>query len=327
MKRTKSGIPWLLCLAVLAAVMSQAIFARPKMKCAWNEGPIVVDGQNKEWIGSLQVVDKKIPALGILRDEECLYLGVLFTDPARQIEILTKGMTVWFDPEGGTDKILGIRFPSGIGDIALFQGPPPNPDKGRRQDSGQDPGQDPGDDQGDRAQREAEQIDQIAGEALEKPEYFLILGPEKDQQTQIGFSGSENIEVRASRQDYTLFYELKIPLHRTDAHPFGIGVISGKKLGIGIETLADDAMQQQEKGGLSGGIGGGGSMGGGSMGGGSMGGGSMGGGSMGGGSMGGGSMGGGSMGGGGMPGGRERPDVLSPLKIWVQVEGLDENRQ
>jgi hypothetical protein len=208
----KPNIPGLFCVTLLILFMSPAVHARPKIKCAWSKTTIAVDGLNKEWIGSLQIVDKDIPALGVSRDEDFLYLGVLFTEPGRQRQILSRGMTVWFDPEGGTEQTLGIRFPAGLEESNMFR------------DSRPGPGQVPD----DQDQLDSKQLDQIAGEVLEKPEYFLVLGPEKDQQTQIGFSGSENIEVRASRQDYTLFYELKIPLYRTSAQPFGIGVKSGR---------------------------------------------------------------------------------------------------
>ncbi len=312
--RKKLSIPGLFFVTVLILLMSQPVFARPKVKCAWSKAAVTVDGINKEWIGSLKIIDKNVPALGVSRDEEFLYLGVLFTEPARQRKILTRGMTVWFDPDGGTEKTLGIRFPAGLGDSGMFR------------DSRPDPGQDPN----DREQLESEHIDQIAGEALEKPEYFLILGPEKDQQTQVGFSGIENIEVRAARQDYTLFYELKIPLHRTSTHPFGIGVKSGRKLGIGFETPADDEMRRQGDGGMSGGMGGG--MGGGIPG--SMGTGIPG--SLGTrmprgmgtgmpGSMGTGMPSGG-MGGRGMGGGMGRSNGDEPVKIWLQVEDIESAR-
>ncbi|MFH1409937.1 MAG: hypothetical protein ABIG80_00005, partial [Patescibacteria group bacterium] len=176
MKRTKVRVARLLCLTVLLAVMSQTIFARPKVKCVWKEHAIIVDGLNEEWIGSLTIIEKKHLALSVLRDEEFLYLGVLFSESIQQMQILRQGMTVWFDPEGGTKKRLGIRFPSGPMEPRDFHDPE------------------------NRGRIDAEQIDQTAREVLEKSDYFLVLVPEKNQQTQIGFSGSKDIEVRAAKQ-------------------------------------------------------------------------------------------------------------------------------
>lgn len=289
MKRTTVRVARLLCLTVLLAVMSQAIFARPEVKCVWKEHAIVVDGLNEEWIGSLTIIDKKDLALSVLRDEEFLYLGVLFSKSTQQMQILMQGMTVWFDPEGGTKKRLGVQFPSGSMEPRDFQDPE------------------------NRGRIDAEQIDQIAREVLGKSDYFLVLVPEKDQQMQIGFSGSENIEVRAARQGHTLFYELKIPLDQTEDHPFGIGVRSDKKLGIGLETPRMDTMQRQMSSGRSGGMSGG--MGGGMPG------------STGGGMPG--SMGGGRSGGmgGGRSGGMERPNAPSPLNVWIQVEEIEKAKK
>lgn len=120
---------------------------------------------------------------------------------------------------------------------------------------------------------------------------------------------ASDVNVRAALEEGVLFYELKIPLARTDVQPFGIGVREGKKLGIGFTTPKMEDRRSRMGGDMSGGGMGGGMSGG--MGGGT------------GGGMGGGR---GGMSRGGMGGGRggmERPEMPERLNLWIQVEDIE----
>jgi len=251
--------------------------ARPKATCTRADEAIAIDGINEEWIGQLKVIDRTGLALGVKRDREFLYLAVLFSDSPYRTQVLNQGMTVWFDPDGGKDKIIGISFPSGN-----MAGP------GFR-----DPGAPDGSDR----------------EPPVEANCFLVLGPGKDQRTQMGFSEDEVIQVKAAEAGPTLFYELKIPLGRSGDQPYGIGVKSDRKLGLGLTVSGRNSMEpgeggfSRDQGGMPGGSRQGGGIGGGMPGG-----------------MGGGMPGG--MGGGRPGGGMGRPDSTRLMDLWIQVENI-----
>ncbi len=282
MRRLKKSILVTVSFALLSSVFFQPVQAGPKVKCTAKTAVITIDGINQEWEGSLEVIEDENLALNVMRDEQFLYLGVLFSGSDQQRQAMIQGLTVWFDTDGGKDEDFGIRFPKGLMDSGYMQ---ENAGEGRP-----DP----------------EEMVRAAEEQLVEADYFMILGPKKEQQTPVEFMDAADVNVRATLEEGVLFYELKIPLARTEAQPFGIGVREGKKLGIGFTTPKMESRRPQMSGGMSdrGGMGGGmsGGMGGG----------------MGGGR--GGGMGGGR---GGRGGGMDRPEMPERLNLWIQVEDID----
>ena len=148
-----------------------------------------------------------------------------------------------------------------------------------------------------------------AEEKLAEADCFMIVGPEKDQETLVEFVDASDVTVRATLEEGILFYELKIPLNRSEQQPFGIGIRSNKKLGIGFTTPKMEDRRSQMNAGGRGGMSRGGS-GGGMPGG-----------------MGGDMPGGMSGGRGGMGGGMERPGMPERLNLWIQVEDIDKALQ
>lgn len=268
----------LLILASLTLTFVQSAAARPKLKCSRAENAITIDGVNKEWIGQLKVIKKTDLAVGVKRDQEFLYLAVLFSESPYQDQVLNQGMTVWFDPDGGKNETIGINFPS------RSMGEPDFREPDNHEENESEPPEKPG------------------RKNLDEAEYFLVLGPGKNQRTQMGFSEGEIIQVRAAENGQTMFYELRIPLEQSDAQPYGIGVKPGKKLGIGLKLADLDSMRGRERnlsrdrGGMGGGMPGG---------------------------MGGGAPGG--MGGGREGGGMGRPDSAKTLDVWIQVEDIEKS--
>ena len=212
MKKIIAGLPWFLCLTVLLAVLSQAIYARPKVKCVWKKNPVTIDGLNKEWIGYLNIIEKEAMALGVKRDEDFLYLGVLFSRGPKLQQVSKQGMIVWFDPEGGKQREIGVQFPLGQGEPGSFQDP-----------ANHGPEQNP-------------QMNQTAEKRIPEKTRFVFLVAEEDGESILEYLEAKNIEVQSDQLGQTLFYELKIPLNRSKDQPIGIGVRSDKKLGIGFEA-------------------------------------------------------------------------------------------
>ena len=261
MSMTKKSIAGSIALFLLLTVLSQPLQARPKVKCVAKTAEIKIDGINEEWNGSLSVIDDENLALKVMRDENFLYLGVLFNESDQQMQALMQGLTVWFDSDGGKNEEFGIRFPGGI------------MNSGYMEEASRNGRPDP------------EDMARAAEEKLAEADYFMIVEPEKDQETLVEFVDASDVKVRATLEEGIMFYELKIPLKRSEEQPLGIGVREGKKLGIGFTTPKMEDRRPRM-----------------------------------GGDMRGGGMGGGR---GGMGGGMNRPGMPERLNLWIQVEDID----
>lgn len=78
----------------------------------------VVDGEAAEWPAALRPVpDESGLTLGLRRDGDDLIVAVIASDDRQARRIAIGGLRVWVDPDGGTDRALGIRYPA-----------PPDPD-------------------------------------------------------------------------------------------------------------------------------------------------------------------------------------------------------
>ena len=139
-----------------------------------------------------------------------------------------------------------------------------------------------------------------------------LLGPGEEDRMIVSMVQEKQIKAQLSDASGGLTYELRVPLQRDDRHPNGIGVIAGKNIGVGVQTVRPDgAMRGRPEGGREGGRngmmppGGDDQQGEGSM-------------PQGGGRRGG--PGGGRGHGGGMPGGgRGQESGTSPIDIWMTV--------
>ena len=73
----------------------------------------VVDGDAREWPAALRPVPGEAGlSLGLRRDADALVLAVIAGDERQARRIALGGLQVWIDPAGGTDEVLGLRFPS-----------------------------------------------------------------------------------------------------------------------------------------------------------------------------------------------------------------------
>ncbi len=83
----------------------------PALESQWCDREIVADGKGYDWRDSDQYYDKdKRTRVGILNDENYLYVFLSTHDRMMKRQIKALGMTVWFDLEGGEEKKFGIRF-------------------------------------------------------------------------------------------------------------------------------------------------------------------------------------------------------------------------
>jgi len=178
-----------------------------------------------------------------VNDGEFLYMRLSATDPGARAQITRQGLIVWFDSGGGKKKKFGVRYPV----VERGEGGGYGGGFGRR-----------GGDQGDSGSTAGSQDDtQPPNERVD------ILGPGKNDARELMRDHLQGIDVAYRVEQGTLQYELKVPIAKTDDHPYAIEADAGKPIGIGLET---PKMQRPSFEGGGGGFGGGGMGHGGGMG-------------------------------------------------------------
>jgi len=223
-----------------------------QFQSGWRDKDIKIDGRSDDWVGSLRYVDKQNISLGVVNDSDYLYICLAAEDQALISRILRQGMILWFNPEGGKEKTVGIKYPIGRQMI------PPE-------------------------EREMKRPGSEAAPQKKRPTPMAIsneLEILQDSKVPIRTSieNLKGIQISLKRSTGLIVYEVKIPLKKNQDIPFGIGAENSSEIGIGIEVPKMSMTMNRAAGGVSGrggGMGGrGGGMGGrgGSIGGGSMGG-------------------------------------------------------
>ena len=190
---------------------------------------VSIDGSEEEWVDALQVIEKESFSLGLLNDDEFLYVTLVTSDAQLRNQILALGMTLWIDPAGGKEKSFGIRFPLGIMDGGI----PPNPML---------------------MQRDPEIAEQMFNESLSE---FEIMREKEEDTRRWMRTEIEELQMDAGINTGTFVYELKIPLSHEELG-YSMAVAEEQKIGIGLETPEFDreAMREQmmrERGGGGGG--------------------------------------------------------------------------
>jgi hypothetical protein len=226
-------------LSIIAA-MSTGCSSNLKLNSHWRQQEITVDGESKDWQDGMTFVEKKNVSLGVANDEDYLYICLVATDRELLRQIIVRGLTLWFDPEGGKEKTFGIRFPLGLIESGLMR----MPGRGR----------------GGNQETVPETMRENFEQSLTKIE---VIWPEKKERLRFdNVSALPGIAVKVKLSDAadTLIYEIKVPLLQTEQHRFAIGTEAGERLGVGFETTQFDREKLRErmrKGGFGGGRGGG----------------------------------------------------------------------
>lgn len=231
---------------LLAAAAGMSGCSNLEFASHWRTGDITIDGQNKEWDGLLTPLDDKLTSVGMVNDSSNLYIGLVTANRDLARQIMRRGITFWFDREGGKRKTFGIRFPLG------YEGYAP---------SGDSPNEGSGQGEASRNERIAE----ASGE-------LDLYGPREGDIHRMTLAEAEGIEVKAKVDRGMLVYEMKVPLEEDAHHPFAVGAKAGTLIGVGVETSSERQGERPSEG-MTRGDGGGRGFGGRGRGGGGMGGG------------------------------------------------------
>jgi len=192
----------------------------------WRTAEITIDGRTDDWQGALRRIEDTPISIGVVNDDQYVYICLQAQDPRVVAPLLRRGLVVWFDPAGGKDRVLGLKFPIGL----------------RRDD-----GEDPLEGAGGRAAGSGARIDQ---------EDVEILGPGRDESLRLKKDELKGIEVALENRRGLFVYEIKMPLAKSGDAPYAAGSASGRSLGVGFEP-ADDGLPGLRRGmrGIPGGFG------------------------------------------------------------------------
>jgi hypothetical protein len=180
-----------------------------EIESAWRDREITIDGDATDWRGLTTYVEEGNIAVGVANDEDDLF--VCLHSPTREVagQIVLRGLTVWFDPDGGSEKRFGVRCPMGTGELPEF-----------------------GDERMDRNSMR-EMIVEMVDEAARRIE---LLGPDNLVYGTFAAGDIQGLEVALGYTDGRVVYELRLPLERTDERPYALGVDWEKKVGVSFVT-------------------------------------------------------------------------------------------
>jgi hypothetical protein len=188
-----------------------------ELQSHWRDRDVFIDGKNQEWSECLTSLDDKQSLFGAINDNTFLYLVIVTANRDLQRQIMVRGLTFWFDPDGNDRHSFGIRYP--LGDMR----------RNNRDVQEEHP-----------ADLQREQQDVTAGD-------LEICGPLENDRHRMTVAETAGIEAKVSTADGNLVYELKIPLAESRTHPFAIGTKAGTLLGMSIETAARKSAERAEE--------------------------------------------------------------------------------
>jgi hypothetical protein len=225
----KSYAVSLLFLSVVLVAAEQTISARDKharLDSRWLESPVTVDGSPVDWPGPLVPFNDEPVSIAAANDGDSMYLVLTASDRNARMQILRRGLIVWFDAGAKDKKRFGLKFPIGTG---LSE----EDFRGRRR--GGDGSSRTGDHEGSPREGTPREGTPPQDAPIEPPNRLEILGSSKDDARSFTADKAPGIEVKMAQAEGLLTYELKVPLAANDAHPYGIGAKPGAMISVGLE--------------------------------------------------------------------------------------------
>lgn len=228
MERTFTNISRILLSITLAVIIIGC--GMSQMQSRWRDRDIVIDGldEGPEWEYARYFIDKQQVTLGIMNDNEAVYLRLSSRDIAVQSTVLTGGLTIWFSEKDAVERTFGIRYPTGISenDTTYI---PPMPQAA--QVMGMRRGGRSGAIETSAIESAINGMMKAAGDELEIVDAKNVVA--RLNRTEAAGSG---IEYALAWSAGNLVYELRVPLRRGDTGGFGIASSNPDYITIGFET-------------------------------------------------------------------------------------------
>ncbi len=173
------------------------------VKSAWSDSKIVVDGNDKDWGDTMFYIPSAQLTAGVRNDGKYLYMILKTTNRRQSFQIMGLGLTVWFDPAGGTGEKLGIHFPIGR---------TPGGDFNRQQDN-----------------RQVENSSFV----MRSPNDLELLGVNENGPVRMTVADLKGIQLQMRNTGDGIIYEMRVPLHSSAEDPYAINP-KGNQIGIGV---------------------------------------------------------------------------------------------
>ncbi len=218
------------------------------LKSRWRDREIEIDGRNTDWAGYEVYYDEDNGLkAGISNDGQNIYLCIYTWDRKTQMQILARGLTVWFDPEGGKKERFGIEYPVKRMGMRIGEGEEMDTGERMRRERPEFHREGAGDE--DNAEMLNDMLDQSRGE-------MVILGPEENARLSVPAedAGKLGIEASIDIAHRILVYELKIPMSADGRSRYALDTKPGAKIGIGLKVGAMDRMHGRGSSGPGGGM-------------------------------------------------------------------------
>jgi hypothetical protein len=187
-----------------------------ELKSYWRDQEIKIDGESNEWEGKTWMLeDIKNVQFGFINDQDFLYLLLATSDRALQRQIAFRGLTIWFDREGGNEKRFGIHYPMPMMKFESMGQRMTRTENERGRDT-----------------------------TFSFPEKFSdeldIYGPMENEHSRLRMQETGGIEIALHNSQGLLVYEMKVPLTDKGPQPYVVGALAGSIIGIGVETMSDE---------------------------------------------------------------------------------------
>jgi len=197
---------------VLAALALLGLAACASVKTFEIDSPtparqVIIDGRADDWAGRLFIIKGAKVSLGFLNGPDSLYVCLRTDDPGLRRQILRSGLTVWFDPAGGRNKVLGIKHPVGLRSSEEKVWTVEEPE------------------QADAPEWVSSNLTEV--EILRRGETGPVV---------MDIAGAAGFEIKASAAGRDFVYELRLPLAKSGGGAVRLAAAPGGTIGIGFET-------------------------------------------------------------------------------------------
>lgn len=226
-------------LLVLSCIICQGCSRTADLASTWPSRPVIINGRYTDFGDATAYYDdKQRVTFSLYNDNDYVYICLISRNRELESRLMESGLMVWFGPDPGKAKTLGIRFP--IGMKAMGMSLEEGMDRVRdRADGQEESGTE--DEKARERQRAKERDFEKRLDALVglQEELEVISGPGQAKEPPVKLSleaaAKQGIEAMLGRQNGYFVYELKVPLEKNGRYQYGIGVKRGMPLAFSIE--------------------------------------------------------------------------------------------
>jgi hypothetical protein len=205
-------------ISIIVSMATMSGCKNVEMVSSWTKTPIVVDGHFADWEKlPVQVFEEEGVVVGISNDSNLLYLHYRTHDQKKAMAIATHGLTVYFDPSGGSSEDIYFRLRAGHRMRMKNQDRPEGEMAGRKPPA-----------EGDRP-------DMMPSEGPGGPKFVYFSKRLMMSENPVETSGT-NGPAAAFDTSYGFYsYEFSMPLTQFAPGIFSLGVSPGQTIAIGLD--------------------------------------------------------------------------------------------